>query len=183
MPTSPAPLGHQNHPKEDTPMELFNLAVALSALLCTLVAGFVFAFAVVVMPGVQGLGDRDFLRAFQVMDGVIQRNQPLFILVWVGSVLVLLIAAVLSFWWLAGVERLLLLLAAALYLFGVQVPTAVVNVPLNNRLQAQDLGALSEMQLREARTVFEGRWLRWNTIRTVLAILTSGLLLGLLLRL
>lgn len=163
-------------------MDLFELAVALSALLCALVAGLVFTFAVVVMPGIQRLGDRDFLRAFQVMDGVIQRNQPLFMLVWVGSVVALLVTAVLGLWWLAGVERLLLLLAAAVYLFGVQLPTGVVNVPLNNRLQARDLDSLSEAQLREARADFEGRWMRWNTIRTVLAILASGLLLGLLLR-
>ena len=50
-----------------------------------LVAGFVFAFAVVVMPGLGTLPDRDFLRAFKRVDGVIQDNQPLFILVWVGS--------------------------------------------------------------------------------------------------
>jgi uncharacterized membrane protein len=162
-------------------MDLFAFAIAVSTLLCALVAGLVFAFAVVVMPGIQGLGDRDFLRAFQAMDGVIQRNQPVFMLVWVGSVLVLLVTAVMGLWWLAGVERMLLLLAAAIYLFGVQVPTAVVNVPLNNRLQAQDLDGLSEAQLREARTAFEGRWIRWNAIRTVLAILTSGLLIGLLL--
>jgi uncharacterized membrane protein len=162
-------------------MDLFAFTIALSALLCALVAGLVFTFAVVVMPGIQGLDDRDFLRAFQVMDRVIQRNQPLFMLVWVGSVLTLLTSAVLGLWWLEGVDRLLLLAAAAVYLVGVQLPTATVNVPLNNRLQAQDLEALSEAQLREARSAFEGRWIRWNSIRTVMAILTSGLLLGLLL--
>ena len=50
------------------------------------VAGVVFAFAVVVMPGIRTLPDADFLRAFQVIDRVIQDNQPLFLLVWVGSI-------------------------------------------------------------------------------------------------
>ena len=45
-------------------MSLFAFAVALSAILCSLVAGFVFAFATVAMPGIQSLGDRDFLGAF-----------------------------------------------------------------------------------------------------------------------
>lgn len=164
-------------------MSLFEFAIAVSTLLCSLVAGFVFAFAVVVMPGIQGLGDRDFLRAFKAMDRVIQRNQPLFMLVWVGSVVALLASAGFGLWRLAGVDRLLVLLATAIYLFGVQLPTAVVNVPLNNRLQAQDLDALSESQLRQARHDFAARWIRWNTIRTVVATLTAALLMVLLLRL
>jgi uncharacterized membrane protein len=70
-------------------MNFFEISLVLSALLCALVTGFVFAFASVVMPGIQTLDDRDFLRAFKAMDLVIQRNQPLFMLVWVGSVLAL----------------------------------------------------------------------------------------------
>jgi uncharacterized membrane protein len=37
-----------------------------------LVAGFLFAFAAVIMPGIRSLGDRAFIRAFQVIDRVIQ---------------------------------------------------------------------------------------------------------------
>jgi uncharacterized membrane protein len=114
---------------------------------------------------------------------VIQRNQPVFMLGWIGSVVVLLVSGVMDFWWLEDVGRRLLLPATAVYLLGVQVPTAVVNVPLNNRLQAQDLDTLSDSQPGEARDAFEGRWIRWNAIRTVMAILASGLLIGLLLRL
>ena len=65
---------------------IFQIALILATFLCSLVAGFLFAFAVVVMPGIGSLNDRDFLRAFQVMDHVIQNNQPIFMLVWVGSV-------------------------------------------------------------------------------------------------
>ena len=50
------------------------IALALATFLCSLVAGFLFAFAVVVMPGIRNLGDREFLRAFQEIDGVIQRG-------------------------------------------------------------------------------------------------------------
>ena len=56
-------------------MSLIEFAVGLSALLCSLVAGFVFAFATVAMPGISSLGDRDFLRAFKVMDLVIVASQ------------------------------------------------------------------------------------------------------------
>ena len=53
------------------------IALGLASFFCSLVAGFLFAFAVVVMPGIRHLGDREFLLAFQEMDGVIQRGQPL----------------------------------------------------------------------------------------------------------
>lgn len=65
--------------------------------LCGLVAGLLFACAIVTMPGIKSLNDGEFVRAFQVMDGVIQNNQPLFMLVWKGSTLSLLLAAILGF--------------------------------------------------------------------------------------
>ncbi len=39
--------------------------------LCALVIGFVFTYAVIVMPGLSKLGDREFIRAFQVTDEII----------------------------------------------------------------------------------------------------------------
>jgi uncharacterized membrane protein len=164
-------------------MSFLEISLVLSALLCALVAGFVFAFASVVMPGIQMLNDRDFLRAFKAIDLVIQRNQPLFMLVWVGSVFALVIAALLSFWHLAGVDHLLLLLASVIYLLGVQLPTATINIPLNNQLQKLDLDAVNDSAISDARVRFEERWVKWNRIRTVLAALASALLIVLALRL
>ena len=60
---------------------LFQIALIMAAFLTSLVAGFLFSFAVVVMPGIRQLEDRSFIRSFQVMDGIIQNNQPLFVLV------------------------------------------------------------------------------------------------------
>ena len=51
----------------------------VSTLLCTLVTGFVFTYAIVVMPGFGKLNEREFIQAFQATDGIIQNNQPLFI--------------------------------------------------------------------------------------------------------
>jgi uncharacterized membrane protein len=164
-------------------MNFFEISLVISVLLCTLVAGFVLAFASVVMPGIQALNDRDFLRAFKAMDLVIQRNQPLFMLVWVGSAFALGISALLSFWHLDGVDHLLLLSATATYLLGVQLPTATINIPLNNRLQALDLDAINDSAISDARVGFEGRWVAWNSIRTALAVLASALLIVLAMRL
>lgn len=74
-------------------MEMLPSALIAATLLCSLVAGSLFAFAVVIMPGIARLDDGEFIRAFQAVDAVIQDNQPLFMVVWVGSI-VALIAAV-----------------------------------------------------------------------------------------
>ena len=164
-------------------MDIFHIALVSATLLCSLVAGFVFAFACVTMPGIGTLGDREFLRGFQVMDRVIQDSQPLFVLVWAGSAVTILLSAVVGFGRLAGFDRALLLVAVVVYLAGVQVPTLTINVPLNNRLQTLDLEAMNDEALAAARGDFEPRWNRWNQIRTVLAALTSALLIVLVLRL
>ncbi len=161
-------------------MELFPVALVVATFLCALVAGFLFAFAVVVMPGLARLGDAAFIRAFQHVDGVIRQNQPLFMLVWVGSVVSLIVALGLGMGHLEGTARLLLLVAALVYLLGVQLPTFAVNVPLNNRLQTLDAGAPDAAALREARRNFEPRWNRWNVFRTALSSLSALLLIALL---
>lgn len=164
-------------------MELFSLVVLVAAALCALVAGLLFTFAVVAMPGLQNLSDREFIRAFQVMDRVIQDRQPLFVVVWVGSVVAVLAALVMGFQQPDGFTRGLLIAAAALYLFGVQLPTARVHLPLNNEIQAVEVDAIGEAERKQARERFEARWNRSNQIRTAVAVVTMLLLLLVLVRL
>jgi len=164
-------------------MELFPLVVLVAVALCGLVAGFLFGFAVVAMPGLKNLSDREFIRAFQVMDRVIQDRQPLFMLVWLGSVVALLAALVMGLLQPDGFTRGLLIAAAALYLLGVQVQTARVHIPLNNEIQTVDVEAIGEAEQKQARERFEARWNRSNQIRTAIALVTMLLLLLVLMRL
>ena len=108
-------------------MGIFQIALILATFLCSLVAGFLFAFALVTMPGIRSLNDREFIRAFQVMDRVIQNNQPIFVLVWVGSVVALVTSAVLGIGQLDGAGSLLIIFTALTYLLGVQLPTVTIN--------------------------------------------------------
>jgi len=163
-------------------MTLFQAVLLSAAFLCSLVAGLLFAFAAVVMPGIKRLDNGDFIRSFQVMDRVIQNNQPLFVVVWVCSVFALLMAAVLGLWELSGANRLLLAITALIYLIGVQLPTITINIPLNNALQKLDVGRMDDTTRKRARDGFEPRWNRWNVMRAVGASLTSVLLVLLLLR-
>lgn len=158
-------------------MTLFEIILAVSTLLCSIVTGFLFAFAIVVMPGTRRLDDRGFLQAFKAMDRIIQNNHPLFILVWLGSAVSLIAATVMGFGQLESVPRSMLVAACGLYMLGVQVPTIVVNVPLNNRLQAQDLDTLGDAELATARADFEPRWVQWNTLRTVVATAVTAILI------
>jgi uncharacterized membrane protein len=135
------------------------------------------------MPGLKNLSDREFIRAFQVMDGVIQDRQPLFMVVWVGSVVALLVALAMGFQQPDGFTRGLLIAAAALYVLGVQVPTARVHLPLNNEIQTVEVEATGEVEQKQARERFEARWNRSNRIRTVIAVVTMLFLLVVLVRL
>lgn len=154
-------------------MKIFPTLLVLATLLCSLVAGFLFAFSTVVMPGIRSLADRDFIRAFQAIDRVIQNNQPLFLLVWIGSAVALIAATAAGYAELDRAGRLTIIGVSLVYVLGVQVPTVAVNVPLNNRLQSLEVQSLSETELASVRADFEPRWNRWNVIRTVLAIITS----------
>ena len=159
---------------------IFHAVLVLATFLCSLVAGLLFAFAVVVMPGIRSLDDGGFIRAFQAIDRVIQNNPPLFVFVWVGSVLALITAAVLGMWVLTGTDRQLIIVAALLYLFCVQAPTFAINVPLNNQIQKLDPDSMNETTRKRAREAFEPRWNMWNAIRTSGASATSIVLMLLL---
>lgn len=164
-------------------MSILSISLVISALLCSLVAGFLFAWAVVVMPGIRSLDDKAFIRAFQVMDRVIQNGHPLFILVWLGSAVAIIVCGLLGLSLLQGVDLVLLFLAAGAYLAGVQGSTIAVHLPLNNALQRLDLEAMGEEAIAEARAAFESRWNRSNVIRMAIACAVSLLLILLLLRL
>ena len=163
-------------------MGIIQASLIVSTLLCSLVAGFVFAFSVVVMPGIGELNSKEFIQAFQKIDGIIQKGQPVFAVVWIGSALTLVVAVALGMGSLDATGRWLLIVSTLVYFLGVQLPTFAINIPLNNRLQSLDVDAMDEHAQQAARAAFEQRWNRWNVIRTVVSCVVTLLLLVLLLR-
>ena len=101
----------------------------VSTLFCTLVTGFVFTFAIVVMPGFGKLNDREFIQAFKATDGIIQNNQPLFMFVWVGSIASVAATIVLSIVHLDRNEHWVIILFGTFYIIGVQGITMLVHLP------------------------------------------------------
>lgn len=160
---------------------IFQIILVVATLCVALVAGLLFAFAVVAMPGLKNLNDGEFIRAFQQIDGVIQNNQPVFMLVWMGSVLLLIAAAVVGFGQLQGVQQILMIAAVTLYILGVQAPTVGINVPLNNEIQTVETMEVGATELQEARARFENRWNGSNQFRAFVSIVVTTLLIVLLL--
>jgi len=163
-------------------MGIFQTALILSTFLCSLVAGFLFAYAIVVMPGIKNLNDREFIRTFQVTDRIIQNNPPIFMLVWLGSVIAIIVSALYGIGRLQGVDLFLLVLAVLAYVLGVQVLTIAIHLPLNNKLQTLNVDGMNETDIRVARNDFEPRWNTANLIRAAIASCVSVLLIILLFR-
>ena len=158
-------------------MFILDVFLILSILFCTLVTGFIYTYAVIVMPGFSKLDDKEFLRAFQVTDGIIQNNQPLFMLTWIGSIISVLgtvFCAILS---LELREAWLIILCGVVYLLGVQGITMSIHLPLNNKVQKLVLDELSNQTLTEEWGNFEETWNFYNKIRTALAFSVSLLFL------
>ncbi|MEM8860977.1 MAG: DUF1772 domain-containing protein [Chloroflexota bacterium] len=161
-------------------LSVFQFILSLAILLCTLATGFVLMFAIVVMPGISGMADKEYLNAFQKIDGIIQNFQPVFMGIWLSSALAAMTVIVLAFLQLDGLARGLAMCAAGIYLLGVQLPTFMVNIPLNNRVHGLDIESLDQQAAQLERQNFEGPWNRWNNIRSALGVVSATLMIYLL---
>lgn len=132
-----------------------NLTVA-AAVGCGLVAGLFFTFSVVVMPALSRLAPAQGAVLMQTINRVILR--PLFLVPFLGTALVC--AAVVL---LAPTDPLRVV-GAALYVVGAFGVTIVVNVPLNNALDAV---APESSELPGVWERYTARWTPWNHVRTV----------------
>ena len=158
-------------------MNTLEVSLICSTLSCTLVTGFTLLYAVVIMPGLSKLDDKEFIKAFQVTDGVIQDNQPLFILTWLGSV-ISVVGAILSSIISVGLpEAWLIVFVGVVYLLGVQGITLSVHLPLNNHIKKINIEKTDHQTLSVEREKFETRWNFFNTIRTGISFSVSLTLL------
>ena len=158
-------------------MEFFYFCLFLSILSCSLVTGFIFTYAIIVMPGLSKLSDKEFLKAFQVTDAVIQNKQPIFMVIWVGSIMSVLSLIFISIVYVGLSETWLIVLVALIYLMGVQGITILIHLPLNNQIQKLNLEKLKDENLKNERLNFEIKWNFFNNIRTTIAFFVSLTLL------
>lgn len=145
-----------------------------SALLVTatvgngLLAGLFFTFAVAVTRGLRRVDDGSYVATFRAVNAAILN--PWFLVVFLGTPPVTAAASLVGAGSSGRTPWLLAALACSAATFLV---TALVNVPLNRRLDAAP--AETATQLATARRAFEVRWNRWNAARA--AASTAALLL------
>ena len=158
-------------------MDLLDISLIFSITLCSLVSGFIFTYAIVVMPGLSNLTNKEFIRAFQVTDAVIQNNQPIFMFTWIGSIVSLLITILTSVVGFELSETWLVILFSVIYLLGVHGITIAIHIPLNNHIQKVKIEELNDEAITDERVKFERKWNYFNNIRTSISISVSLLLL------
>ena len=147
-------------------MDFLDISLIFSILSCSLVTGFIFTYAIVVLPGFSKLDDKEYIRAFQATDGVIQNNQPLFMLTWIGSILSVLGAILASILSPDLGETWFIVLIGVVYLVGVQGITITIHLPINNHIKDLNLDELDNQTLMKERLKLETKWNYFNNIRT-----------------
>ena len=140
-----------------------------------LMAGIYFAFSAFIMRALDRLDTTQSIAAMNAINEVITRSwfMPLFFGTTIVSVILMIVALV--NW--GDPDSGPLLIAGALYFIGMFVCTVVFNVPLNNLLAGlnEDSTHAEDVWSRYLIT-----WTRWNHIRTVSSLVTSGLCIWML---
>ena len=154
-------------------MDFLDFMLIPSVILCALVTGFIFTYAIVVMPGFSKLSDKEFIKAFQVTDEVIQNNQPLFMITWIGSIISILLTIIVATATTGLSNSWLIILVGVIYLLGVQGVTIVIHLPLNNHIQKINIDKMTDKNLGEERIKFQKKWNFFNNIRTSVALSVS----------
>jgi uncharacterized membrane protein len=152
--------------------DLITAGTVAAAVGCALVAGLMFAFSTSVMPALGRRPDAQGIAAMQAMNSAILN--PLFGLVFGGTALLCLVLAVTAPFTTDESHATLRAAGSLLYLVGTFGVTVVVNVPMNNALDALD--SASDTSGSYWRTYLR-RWTAWNHLRALLGTAASVLLI------
>lgn len=134
-----------------------------------LIAGAFFVFSVAVMAALRRLPANEGMAAMQSINVVIQN--PAFLGVFVGTALLSIALAVMSFLdWRPGASSYVLA-GALLYFVGSFLLTILFNVPLNNALDAADATSPAGQEVWKN---YLSAWTFWNHIRTVASLFATA---------
>jgi uncharacterized membrane protein len=148
------------------------IVLAAGTVAMGLIAGLYFGWAVSVMPGLADLDDRAFIDTMQELDDAI-RN-PLFFGVFILAFVLPGVALALQ--GSSGLRRAMPWIIAALVLYGIgALTTMAINEPLNQDIvDAGDPNQIADPAA--VRDDFEGEWVAWHIVRTVLSTAALGAL-------
>ena len=161
-------------------MDILDISLFFTILLSALVTGFILTYAIVIMPGLSNLDDKEFIKAFQVTDGIIQNDQPIFILIWIGSIVSVLSTIITSILSLGILDAWLIIFVSVVYLLLVQGITILIHLPLNKSIQNIDINSSNSETLSKMHKSFETKWNYFNNVRTVVAFFVVLIFLSIL---
>ena len=154
----------------------FNLIqiVQFAAILLTgLLAGLFYGYDCSVIKGLGNLQDDVYLQSFQSINKAIQT--PYFFISFMGSLVVLPMAAFLSYKNCSLATFYLLLTATLIYIIGVFGVTIFSNVPLNDHMARFPISSATANEIAAMRKAFEKPWNASHTIRTIAAVISFSL--------
>lgn len=134
-------------------------------------AGVLLAFSISVLPGLNSLPVPVAISSMQSANAAILN--PLFLILFTGTALSCVVAAVLSPFTDGG-RSALIITGAVLYVVGCFAVTVLLNVPLNNALAAADSTTAAGAAAWED---FSTKWVLWNNVRTVAATAACAVLI------
>ena len=152
---------------------LITALVWFAAVSAGIMAGVYFTFSTFAMRAFAQLGDEAGARAMQSINRVIV--QSAFLPLFFASTLACAALTVLGLMGFGGANSLLMAAGGGVYVVGMFVVTVAGNVPLNNRLDAADLGSEEGAEMWR---LYLSNWTPLNHIRT-LACTASMVLLAL----
>lgn len=152
-------------------VSLLKLPVLVAAIGSFMIAGIFYAFSTFIMQALGRVPVPEGIRAMQTINIVI--INPLFLGIFMGTALLLLVIAVAAGMNLGQPGAVLILAGAVLYVLGCFAVTMALNVPLNNALAAAD-PASAEGAAIWARYLRD--WVFWNHVRTAAALAGAVLL-------
>lgn len=169
----------ETHPQNNLPIEfaismveklLFPLTLS-STLGSGMIAGLLFVFSNFMMKVLARMSPENGISTMQAINTAIVN--PLFLLIFLGSALACVANVIYCFmhWNQPGIS--FLLAGSAMYLIGTFGVTIAFNVPLNDTLASIDASNPSSVQVWKD---YLAAWTVWNHVRTIAAIIATGLL-------
>lgn len=143
---------------------IFVVAV-VAAVSSGVIAGLLFAFSSFVMRGLRALPPAQGIAAMQSINAAV--NNPVFMLAFVGTAVINLVAVIVAFASWDTPEAVYLLVAGLLYLAGVFGLTGGYHIPRNNALANVDPAADDAADWWRR---YAAEWTTWNHVRVFAGI-------------
>jgi uncharacterized membrane protein len=156
---------------------LASIVAVVSLVLTATVSGVFFTYSNSVVPGLDAVRPEPAITSMNSINRAILN--PLFLTTFVGTPIAAVLAGILIMVDGDTTAGLLFLGAALVYVAACIVPTAAVNVPLNNALGSGTTPADAD-EAGRVWSAYSGRWTRanhWRTAGSLVAVALSGVAL------